>query len=78
MTNDLDENHPCCLSGSHARIVDELDRLRSDLADLAFRLECKGRLDAADVAITTSARIRELRDWLASSRESGPSETVGA
>lgn len=45
----------------------ELDALRSKLAalrvefiDLAFTLERRGRIDAADVAMTASARVAEL------------------
>jgi hypothetical protein len=41
-------------------ILEKLDGLRTELADLAFQLECRGRVDAADVAIMTSARLGEL------------------
>ena len=41
-----------------------LDRLRTDLVELAFTLDRQGRLDAADVALTTSTRIAELCDEL--------------
>lgn len=40
----------------------KVDQLRRELVDLAFTLECRGRLDAADVAMTTSARLAELCD----------------
>jgi hypothetical protein len=43
----------------------KLDRLRTDLIDLAFVLETRGRLEAADVALATSARVGELCDELA-------------
>ena len=46
-------------------VREKLEQLRTELADLAFTLECRGRLDAADVAIATSARIGELCDELA-------------
>ena len=36
------------------------DRLRTELADLAFDLERQGRLDAADVVMQLDARLREL------------------
>ena len=36
------------------------DRLRTELADLAFDLERQGRLDAADVVMQLDARVREL------------------
>lgn len=41
-------------------IARRLDRLRVELVDLAFELECRGKLDAADVANTTAAQVREL------------------
>lgn len=37
-----------------------LDRLRTELADLAFALERQGRRDAADVVMQIDARVREL------------------
>lgn len=37
-----------------------LDSLRSDLADLAFGLERRGRIDAADAVMEISARIDAL------------------
>jgi hypothetical protein len=43
-------------------VLEKLDRLRTELVELAFDLERGGRLDAADVAISTSARVRELCD----------------
>ena len=43
-------------------ILEKLDRLRTDLVELAYSLDTRGRLDAADVAITTSARLQELCD----------------
>lgn len=46
-------------------IVGKLERLRIELIDLAVTLEGRGRLDAADVAMTTSARVGELCDELA-------------
>lgn len=49
-------------------ILGKLDRLRTELIDLAFTLEGRGRLDAADVAMTTSARVGELCDELAAER----------
>jgi len=39
--------------------------LRADLVDLAYELERQRRLDAADVAISTSIRVGELREELA-------------
>ncbi len=42
-------------------ILEKLDGLRAELADLAFLLECRGCPDAADVAIMTSARVEEFR-----------------
>ena len=41
-------------------VLVELAALRTELVDRAFVLECRGRLDAADEAMTISARIAEL------------------
>ncbi|HEY0944712.1 MAG TPA: hypothetical protein VGD81_05570 [Opitutaceae bacterium] len=49
-------------------VLKTLERLRSELVELAYALDTRGRLDAADVAMTTSARIGELCDELASER----------
>ena len=46
-------------------ILEKLDGLRTELVDLAFVLECRGRIDAADVAITTATRVGELREEVA-------------
>jgi hypothetical protein len=45
-------------------LLKKLDHLRTELVELAFTLEGRGRFDAADVAMTTSARIDELREEL--------------
>jgi hypothetical protein len=47
-------------------VLAKLAALRTELVDLAFRLESHGRLDAADIAVSTSARIGELCDDLGS------------
>lgn len=41
-------------------IRDKLEHLRTQLVDLAFTLERRGQVEAADVAIATSSRIAEL------------------
>ncbi len=38
----------------------QLDQLRVELVELAFTLECRGRLDAADLALAVAARLEEL------------------
>jgi len=43
-------------------IRDQLEQLRTELADLAFVLDRRGRCDAADVAVTISARLGEILD----------------
>ena len=49
------------MSEASAHVVfEKLDQLRTELVDLAFVLERGGRFDAADVAISTSARVGEL------------------
>ena len=42
----------------------KLDELRTELVDLAVTLERRGRHEAADVALTTSARVGEIHDEL--------------
>lgn len=43
-------------------ILERLHELRIDLVDLAFSLECRGQMEAADVAIATSVRLAALCD----------------
>ena len=38
----------------------KLEQLQTELVELAVTLERRGHLDAADVALTTSARLAEL------------------
>ena len=45
-------------------ILEKLDRLRTELVELAYTLDTRGQLDAADVAMMTSARIAELYEEL--------------
>lgn len=52
-------------AGAPGDVRTKLDRLRTELIDLAFVLETRGRLEAADVALATSARVGELCDELA-------------
>ena len=40
--------------------MEKLAALRAELVEQAFVLERQGRLDAADVAVATSARIAEF------------------
>jgi hypothetical protein len=42
----------------------KLDRLRTELVELAYTLDTRGRAEAADVAMTTAARIGELCEEL--------------
>jgi hypothetical protein len=41
-------------------MLKKLSDLRAELVDLAFTMDRRGRLDAADVAMTASARVGEL------------------
>lgn len=41
-------------------VLEKLDQLRTELVELAYTLECRGQLEAADVAMTTFARVGEL------------------
>ncbi|MDD2765418.1 MAG: hypothetical protein PHE83_15760 [Opitutaceae bacterium] len=49
------------MTGTNVRtVLEKLAALRTELVDLAYTLECRGQLDAADVAIMTSVRLGEL------------------
>lgn len=52
----------------------KLAGLRAEFVDLAFTLERRGRIDAADVAMTASARVGELCDELAGGEAPHPAE----
>ncbi len=43
----------------------KLAGMRAEFVDLAFALERRGRIDAADVAMTAPARVGELCDEFA-------------
>ena len=45
-----------------AMIRDQVEQLRTELADLAYVLDRRGRCDAAYVAVTISARLGEILD----------------
>ena len=46
------------------RVRDKLDQLRTELTELAFALEQRRQLDAADVALSTSVRVGEICEEL--------------
>lgn len=48
-----------------------LQRFRGELADLAFALERRGRIDAADVVNAIAARVAEIEAELAVTAETG-------
>lgn len=48
-----------------------LQRLLTELSDLAFTLERRGRLDAADVVNAVASRVRGLRDGSDDSDDTG-------
>ncbi|MBW7895907.1 MAG: hypothetical protein H3C27_12385 [Opitutaceae bacterium] len=39
---------------------EQLDQFRAELVELAYRLDCRGRADAADVAAMAAARLGEM------------------
>jgi hypothetical protein len=49
-------------------LLRKLAGLRVELMDLAFALDCQGSREAADVAMTTSARVEELCEEFGSSK----------
>ena len=58
-------------------ILGKLDYLRTELVDLAYTLDARGQLDAADVAMMTSARIGELCEEIAAGRSSRLQSALG-
>jgi hypothetical protein len=58
------------MNDSHV-FFSKLTELRTELFDLAFQLECQGRLDAADTAVTISARIQQICSEIASPVDAG-------
>lgn len=57
-----DGSMACCQFENDAgtSLLESLIQLSTDLVDLAFELERRGRIDAADVATATAGRIKEL------------------
>ncbi len=55
-----------------AALLEKLDDLRLELVELACVLDRRGKFDAADVAMTTSARVEELRAELNPRRNRSP------
>jgi hypothetical protein len=39
---------------------EQLELFRAELVELAYRLDCRGRADAADVAAMAAARLGEI------------------
>ena len=56
--------------------LERLGALRAELADLAYVLESRGRLDAADVAIGIAGRITEIRAELSGVGAEGRLQTA--
>jgi hypothetical protein len=52
------------MSAKTNTLLKKLDQLRTELVELAFTLDSRGRFDASDVAMTTSARVEELCEEL--------------
>ncbi|MBC8011762.1 MAG: hypothetical protein H7067_16880 [Burkholderiales bacterium] len=45
---------------SETDLIGRIDALRGELVELAFTMELRGRIDAADVATGAAARLGEL------------------
>ena len=56
------------MEANATEILEKLDQLRTELVELAYTLDTRGQLAAADVAMMTSARISELREEIAAER----------
>lgn len=57
--------------------LEKFDALRTELTDLAFILERRGRVDAADIATAISARLAAWREEWASAQASVPDASRG-
>jgi len=53
-------------------VLQQLDQLKVELIDLAFDLERRGQVDAADVAVAVSGRVGELHATLACAQAVSP------
>jgi hypothetical protein len=63
-TNELNESRV-----AEPTPVGRLQRLRGELADLAFTLEKRGRLETADVVNAIAARVSEIEGELTATSE---------
>jgi hypothetical protein len=57
-------------------MLKKLSDFRAELVDLAFTMDRRGRLDAADVAMTASARVGELCEEFEAGNETRRSSDV--
>lgn len=48
-------------AGTEEKVIASLETLTTDLIELAFTLECRGQLEAADVALMVRSRVNEIR-----------------
>jgi hypothetical protein len=55
----------------------KLSDFRAELVELAFTMDRRGRLEAADVAMTASARVGELCEELSAAGWPRPSTAAG-
>lgn len=53
---------------------EQLKQFRAELVELAFRLDCRGRADAADVAAMAAARLGEMLQASAEKNDTGGPE----
>ncbi len=60
---------------NHHVILGKLDGLRTELVELAFVLDRRGRIEAADVAMTISGRVGELCEELSAAGGSATEKT---
>src|SRR5882757_7851319 len=59
-------------------VLRKLDQLRTELVDLAFSLEKRGRRDAADIAIAVSSRVGELCEEITGSHARPAATATGS
>jgi len=60
------------------QLLAKLAALRVELVDLAYQLDVQGRLEAADVAMSTSARVAEICEEFTDGKSKDADRKVGA
>ncbi|WP_404423740.1 hypothetical protein [Nibricoccus sp. IMCC34717] len=57
---------------NYTLLLTQIAALRTEFVDLAFELDVRGSFEAADVAMTTAARLAELCEEFSAQGEAAP------